>query len=168
MYLLFLQVVHEQFLQAQDPPQLQLPARKQNHIRLMFTRNKLPQINVLKHTYSLSSHKDPLLFCKYLQVLREKLLSILLDVSVLFEWRRRIFYSAMRTPGPGAKRARSRCSCLRSKWLRTGLCTRSCSTARKIPCNNKMEMLYMRVMQSRARLSLRWMRTGTTCKLKRE
>lgn len=30
MDLLFLQVVHEQFLQVQDPPHLQLPAKKIN------------------------------------------------------------------------------------------------------------------------------------------
>lgn len=39
----------------------------------------------MKYTYSLSSHKGPLLFCKYLQVLRQELsVSILSDGFVLF------------------------------------------------------------------------------------
>lgn len=45
MDLLFLQLVQEQFLQAQDPPQLQLPARNQNRISSMFIRAKLAPNN---------------------------------------------------------------------------------------------------------------------------
>lgn len=136
---LFLQVVQEQFVHEQDPPQLQVPPGKQTKsinqsnqsISLLMENSRTVRWETLSgHSLLEQSHGS------ILQVLSRVFVSRCCvggsDESVLWIERTGGAFIASRDNRTGCRPSASRSARARSRWLQSGLCTRLYSTEGRV------------------------------------